>query len=97
MLPVHQQLVDFIAGLLMQGGSVAEWLACLTQAQKDLGSNHSRETVHELFTDVDPPRFLPSSNSYRRGHIVSPPQGRYLVRQVVAAMRAFVVSTAATC
>ena len=35
-------------------GSVAEWLACLTQAQKGLGSNHShnavgnslRQTVH---------------------------------------------------
>jgi len=29
-------------------------------------------------TDVDPPRFLPASNCYRRGHIVSPPPGRYL-------------------
>jgi len=25
------------------GGSVAEWLACPTQAQKGLGSNHSRD------------------------------------------------------
>ena len=31
------------------GGSVAEWLACWTQAQKGLGSNRSnslRQTVH---------------------------------------------------
>ena len=28
-----------------QGGSVAEWLACLTQAQKGPGSNHSRDAV----------------------------------------------------
>jgi len=27
------------------GGSVAEWLACWTQAQKDPGSNHSRDAV----------------------------------------------------
>jgi len=27
------------------GGSVAEWLACWTQAQKDLGSNRSRDAV----------------------------------------------------
>ena len=27
------------------GGSVAEWLACLTQAQKGLGSNRSRDAV----------------------------------------------------
>jgi len=30
-------------------------------------------------TDVDPPRFLPPSNCHRRGHIVSPPPGRYIV------------------
>jgi len=38
----------------MHGGSVAEWLACWTQAQKGLGSNRShtlsgnslRQTVH---------------------------------------------------
>ena len=30
--------------------------------------------------DVDPPRFLPPSNCHRRrGHVVSPPPGRYLV------------------
>ena len=28
-----------------QGGSVAEWLACWTQAQKGLGSNRSRDAV----------------------------------------------------
>jgi len=28
-----------------QGGSVAEWLACWTQAQKGLGSNPSRDVV----------------------------------------------------
>ena len=27
------------------GGSVAEWLACWTQAQKGLGSNRSRDAV----------------------------------------------------
>ena len=30
--------------------------------------------------DVDPPRFLLPSNCHRRGHIVSPPPGRYLVQ-----------------
>jgi len=29
----------------MTGGSVAEWLACWTQAQKGLGSNHSHDAV----------------------------------------------------
>jgi len=29
----------------LHSGSVAEWLACWTQAQKDLGSNHSRNAV----------------------------------------------------
>jgi len=28
-----------------QGGSVAEWLACRTQAQKGPGSNRSRDVV----------------------------------------------------
>jgi len=27
------------------GGSIAEWLACWTQAQKGLGSNRSRDAV----------------------------------------------------
>jgi len=30
---------------LWNGGSVAEWLACLTQAQKGPGSNRSRDAV----------------------------------------------------
>jgi len=29
----------------LEGGSVAEWLACWTQAQKGLGSNRSRDAV----------------------------------------------------
>ena len=28
-----------------QGGSLAEWLACWTQAQKSPGSNRSRDAV----------------------------------------------------
>ena len=31
--------------LKIMGGSVAEWLACLTQAQKGPGSNRSRDAV----------------------------------------------------
>jgi len=31
--------------LVDRGGSVAEWLACWTQAQKGLGSNRSRDAV----------------------------------------------------
>ena len=31
--------------LLTAGGSVAEWLACWTQAQKGPGSNRSRDAV----------------------------------------------------
>jgi len=30
---------------MYMGGSVAEWLACWTQAQKGLGSNRSRDAV----------------------------------------------------
>jgi len=38
-----------------QGGSVAEWLACWTQAQKGLGSNRSRDAVlGKLFTSIVP-------------------------------------------
>ena len=29
----------------LEGGPVAEWLACWTQAQKGLGSNRSRDAV----------------------------------------------------
>ena len=38
---------------MVQGGSVAEWLACWTQAQKGPGSNRSRDDVFvfgKLFT-----------------------------------------------
>ena len=31
------------------GGSVAEWLACWTQAQKGLGSNRSRDAVGKKY------------------------------------------------
>ena len=36
---------DFIESTTEQGGSVAEWLACWTQAQKGPGSNRSRDAV----------------------------------------------------
>jgi len=32
-------------GNVLGGGSVAEWLACWTQAQKGLGSHRSRDAV----------------------------------------------------
>jgi len=41
----------------MNGGSVAEWLACWTQAQKGLGSNRGRFRVTvlgKLFTPIVP-------------------------------------------
>ena len=34
-----------IALLIVAGGSVAEWLACWTQAQKGPGSNRSHDSV----------------------------------------------------
>jgi len=37
--------LDLKGLLLREGGSVAEWLACWTQAQKSLGSKHSRDAV----------------------------------------------------
>ena len=47
--------------VLLKGGSVAEWLACWTQAQKGpgLGSNRSRDAVGvtvlgKLFTPIVP-------------------------------------------
>ena len=41
--------------LITKGGSVAEWLACWTQARKGLGSNRSRVTVlGKLFTPIVP-------------------------------------------
>jgi len=36
---------SFIITLIITGGSVAEWLACWTQAQKGPGSNRSRDAV----------------------------------------------------
>jgi len=38
-------LVVLTRGTLVKGGSVSEWLACWTQAQEGLGSNHSRDAV----------------------------------------------------
>ena len=35
----------FLPLTLTFGGSVAEWLACWTQARKGLGSNRNRDTV----------------------------------------------------
>ena len=36
-----------------EGGSVAEWLACWTQAQEGLGSNRSRYGPSRLHVDDD--------------------------------------------
>jgi len=36
---------DYVPSYWLRGGSVAEWLACWTQAQKGPGSNRSREAV----------------------------------------------------
>ena len=36
---------SFHNGIIAYGGSVAEWLACWTQAQKGSGSNRSRYAV----------------------------------------------------
>jgi len=38
-------IADFAPGTPSRGGSVAEWLACWTQAQKGPGSNRSRDAV----------------------------------------------------
>jgi len=47
--------VHHIAGLHNKGGSVAEWLACWTQAQKGPGSNRSADAVlGKLFTPIVP-------------------------------------------
>ena len=35
-----------------KGGSVAEWLACWTQAKKSTGSNSPRQTVHSHCASV---------------------------------------------
>ena len=45
--PAYAQLLHSVLHLLIfyLGGSVAEWLACWTQAQKGPGSNRSRDAV----------------------------------------------------
>ena len=47
LLPFYSNLFRFAASCYYSysGGSVAEWLACWTQAQKGLGSNHCRDAV----------------------------------------------------
>jgi len=42
---VSSQLLDISDSTPRQDGSVAEWLACCTQAQKARGSNRSRDAV----------------------------------------------------
>ena len=37
--------IFFVRSVGVKGGSVAEWLACWTQAQKGPGSNRSRDAV----------------------------------------------------
>ena len=36
---------ELIVCVVNGGGSVAEWLACWTQAQKGLGTNRSRDAL----------------------------------------------------
>jgi len=43
-LRMYKLLIEFDIYILL-GGSVAEWLACWTQAQKGPGSNRSRDAV----------------------------------------------------
>jgi len=44
--PVSYHLIASITdSYTVRGGSLAEWLACWTQAQKGLGSNRSRDAV----------------------------------------------------
>jgi len=38
-------LINYVILVQIKGGSVAEWLACWTHAQKGLGSNRSRDVV----------------------------------------------------
>jgi len=42
---LRQYVIISILPVLNKGGSVAEWLACWTQAQKGPGSNRSRDAV----------------------------------------------------
>ena len=44
-LPFATSVAVFYLFRDLEGGSVAEWLACLTQAQKGLGSNRSHDAV----------------------------------------------------
>ena len=58
-LPYRKRLLFWFSTCLgcivTVGGSVAEWLACWTQAQKGPGSNRSRDAVFgELFTPIVP-------------------------------------------
>jgi len=54
-LSLSATYTSYIAQFIEQGGSVVEWLACWTQAQKGLGSNRCRVTVlGKLFTPVVP-------------------------------------------
>ena len=39
------ELTRYLTQGIMSGGSIAEWLACWTQAQKGPGSNRSRDAV----------------------------------------------------
>ena len=42
---IGRSLLSTVVMFQLWGGSVAEWLACWTQAQKGLGSNRSRDAV----------------------------------------------------
>ena len=42
---VAVNVIIYMAVKGSSGGSLAEWLACWTQAQKGPGSNHSRDAV----------------------------------------------------
>jgi len=42
---IHRVRASLNHGRLLEGGSVAEWLACWTRAQKGPGSNRSRDAV----------------------------------------------------
>ena len=59
-LSVSAQLM--VVGLTT-GGSVAEWLACWTQAQKGLGSNRSRDAVRKSEANCSHPSCLRSPSS----------------------------------
>jgi len=50
---ITKQYYNYGDALWLGGGSVTEWLACWTQAQKGLGSNRSRDAI-KLFTPIVP-------------------------------------------